>query len=316
MIVLLSEISKCLNKKLQIETVSESLTMIGLEVESIREVSLSSLDPHIVVGNIKKIVKHPNADKLQLCEVDSGEGALDIVCGANNIKVGDNVPLAKIGAKLSKSEKLPNGLNIKKSKIREVESYGMLCSSSELGLGYEYEDGIFILAADLNPGEVISKISDLNDFIIDISVTPNRGDCLSVFGICRGFQLLNIYLGGTLFQDILTQRKDSIMHRDTKEYDQLTHDIDVVDGNLLHKLSGSNRLHVNSVHHQAINAVADKLDIMAMCTEDGVIEALSYRNSPDGKVMGVQWHPEFFYNSRTPLFNTDVLFKEFLGFIK
>ena len=144
MIVLLSEISKCLNKKLQIETVSESLTMIGLEVESIREVSLSSLDPHIVVGNIKKIVKHPNADKLQLCEVDSGEGALDIVCGANNIKVGDNVPLAKIGAKLSKSEKLPNGLNIKKSKIREVESYGMLCSSSELGLGYEYEDGILI----------------------------------------------------------------------------------------------------------------------------------------------------------------------------
>jgi len=190
MIVLLSEISKCLNKKLQIETVSESLTMIGLEVESIREVSLSSLDPHIVVGNIKKIVKHPNADKLQLCEVDSGEGALDIVCGANNIKVGDNVPLAKIGAKLSKSEKLPNGLNIKKSKIREVESYGMLCSSSELGLGYEYEDGIFILPADLNPGEVISKISDLNDFIIDISVTPNRGDCLSVFGICRELSAL------------------------------------------------------------------------------------------------------------------------------
>ena len=96
MIVLLSEISKCLNKKLQIDTVSESLTMIGLEVESIREVSLSSLDPHIVVGNIKKIVKHPNADKLQLCEVDSGEGALDIVCGANNIKVGDNLSLIHI----------------------------------------------------------------------------------------------------------------------------------------------------------------------------------------------------------------------------
>ena len=129
MIVLLSEISKCLNKKLQIDTVSESLTMIGLEVESINEVSLSSLDPNIVVGNIKKIVKHPNADKLQLCNVDSGDGILDIVCGANNINVGDNVPLAKIGAKLSQSEKLPNGINIKKSKIREVESYGMLCSS-------------------------------------------------------------------------------------------------------------------------------------------------------------------------------------------
>ena len=142
------------------------------------------------MGNIKKIVKHPNADKLQLCNVDSGDGILDIVCGANNIKVGDNVPLAKIGAKLSQSEKLPNGLNIKKSKIREVESYGMLCSSSELGLGYEYDDGIFILPADLNPGELISKISDLNDFIIDISVTPNRGDCLSLYGLSRD---LNIF---------------------------------------------------------------------------------------------------------------------------
>ena len=94
MIVLLSEISKCLNKKLQIDTVSESLTMIGLEVESINEVSLSSLDSNIVVGNIKKIVKHPNADKLQLCNVDSGDGILDIVCGANNINVGDNVPVS------------------------------------------------------------------------------------------------------------------------------------------------------------------------------------------------------------------------------
>ena len=137
-----------------------------------------------------------------------------------------------------------------------------------------------------------------------------------IFGICRGFQLLNIYLGGSLYQDILTQRKGSLVHRDPKVYDQLTHGIDVLDGSLLHKLSGSKRLHVNSVHHQGINVVADKLDIMAMCTEDGVIEALSYTGSPEGKVMGVQWHPEFFYNSSTPLFDTDILFKEFLGFIK
>jgi putative glutamine amidotransferase len=136
-----------------------------------------------------------------------------------------------------------------------------------------------------------------------------------VFGICRGFQLLNIYFGGSLFQDILTQREGSLTHRDPKLYDQLTHEIDVIDGSLLDKLCVSKRLHVNSVHHQAINVVADKLDVMAVCTEDEVIEALSYTGSPEGKVMGVQWHPEFFYNSSIPLFDTDILFKEFLSFI-
>lgn len=193
MIILLSELSKYLNKKLEINSVSESLTMIGLEVESIKKVSLASLDENIVVGNIKNIQKHPNADKLQVCTLDLGESTLEIVCGANNIKIGDNVPVAMVGTKLSKSDKLPDGLKIKKSKIRNVESHGMLCSSTELGLAYEYEDGIFILPSELDPGQQLSKIISLDDFIIDISVTPNRGDCLSIFGVCRELSALLNY---------------------------------------------------------------------------------------------------------------------------
>ena len=185
MIILLSELNKVLNKRLEIQLVSEALTMIGLEVEEVSEVKVSALDKNIVVGKIKTIEKHPNADKLQLCSVDSGDELHTIVCGASNIRVGDKVPLAKIGTKLLGTDKFPEGLKIKKSKIRDVESFGMLCSSSELGLQYEFEDGIFILPEDLEVGKKVSEIIELNDYMIDISITPNRGDCLSVYGICR-----------------------------------------------------------------------------------------------------------------------------------
>ena len=164
MIILLSELSKVLNQNLEIQSVSEALTMIGLEVEEVSEVKVSSLDKNIVVGNIKTIEKHPNADKLQLCSVDSGDESYNIVCGASNISVGDKVPLAKIGTKLLGSDKFPEGLKIKNSKIRDIESFGMLCSSMELGLGYEFEDGIFILPEDLEVGRKVCEINELNDY--------------------------------------------------------------------------------------------------------------------------------------------------------
>tara|TARA_B110000438_G_C15813528_1_gene650838 strand:+ start:370 stop:2796 length:2427 start_codon:yes stop_codon:yes gene_type:complete len=185
MIVSLAELSKVLNKKLKIEDVSESLTMMGLEVESVAEATISILDQNIVVGSIKSIQKHPNADKLQVCLVDSGSEVLTVVCGAANIKAGDKVPLAQIGTKFGKSDKFPDGLKIKKTTIRDIESYGMLCSSSELGLGYEFEDGIFILPSEFKTGKQFNKIESLSDYLLDVSITPNRGDCLSVFGICR-----------------------------------------------------------------------------------------------------------------------------------
>ncbi|NSW88432.1 phenylalanine--tRNA ligase subunit beta [bacterium] len=185
MIISLSELNRILDEKLSIDVVSDALTMIGLEVDGVADVDVSHLDSKIVVGKIEKIENHPNADKLQICSVNSGSELLQIVCGGSNIKEGDNVPLAQIGANLKGTDKFPDGLKIKKSKIREIFSYGMLCSSSELGLGYEYEDGIFILPEDLDVGEEVGKLHFLNDSLLDISVTPNRGDCLSYFGVCR-----------------------------------------------------------------------------------------------------------------------------------
>lgn len=185
MIISLYELNRLLNKKFNINVVSEALTMVGLEVDSVKEINVSNLDSKIIVGKIQKIEKHPNADKLQVCLVDTGQEVLNIVCGAKNIHEGDNVPLALIGASLGKNNKLPQGLKIKESKIRDVLSYGMLCSSHELGLGYEFEDGILILPEDSKVGDKISNLNFLNDSLLDISVTPNRGDCLSYFGICR-----------------------------------------------------------------------------------------------------------------------------------
>ncbi len=208
MIILLSELSKLLNQNLEIQSVSDALTMIGLEVEEVSEVKVSSLDKNIVVGNIKTIEKHPNADKLQLCSVDSGDEFYNIVCGASNISVGDKVPLAKIGTKLLGSDKFPEGLKIKKSKIRDIESFGMLCSSMELGLGYEFEDGIFILPEDLEVGRKVCEINELNDYMIDVSITPNRGDCLSIYGICRELSAaLNLKFTNPMLEHDKTYKK-------------------------------------------------------------------------------------------------------------
>ncbi len=127
--------------------------------------------------------------------------------------------------------------------------------------------------------------------------------------------MINIYFGGTLYQDILTERKDSIVHRDPLVYDQLTHDIDIVEGTIMHKLTGKKSVHVNSVHHQGINDKGKNIEILASCKDDQVAEAIHWTGAPDGKVMGVQWHPEFFYNCEKNLFDTDILFRHFLSFI-
>lgn len=185
MIVLLSELSKNFKQKLHIDVVCKTLTMIGLEVESVSEIKASNLNDKIIVGKINSIDKHPNADKLQLCHIETGSETLEVICGASNISKGDFVPLAKIGAILPKSEKMPEGLEIKKTKIRDINSFGMLCSSGELGFNYEFEDGILIFPEDVEVGSKVSSLTFLDDFVIDISITPNRGDCLSVYGICR-----------------------------------------------------------------------------------------------------------------------------------
>lgn len=163
-------------KGLTPEQISEKLTLSGSEVDSLHKPIIYK---NIVVGEIKEIIKHPNADKLQITKTDVGNkngGILQIVCGAPNIKVGQKVPVALIGAKFESFE-------IKKAKIRDIESFGMLCAEDELGLGNDHS-GIMILDKNAKIGQDFSKYLG-SDYVFDIDITPNRGDCLSVIGVAR-----------------------------------------------------------------------------------------------------------------------------------
>ncbi len=152
------------------------LTMGGLEVEEVSRVGEGF--EKVIVGEIESIQRHPNADRLSWVKVKTGQENLSIVCGATNIKEGQKVPLALVGAKL------PNGMEIKRSKIRGVMSEGMLCSEIELGLG-EDASGIMILSPDLPVGSDLGEALGLKDVILNLSITPNRPDCLCVIGVAR-----------------------------------------------------------------------------------------------------------------------------------
>src|SRR5947207_14276093 len=158
------------------EEIADLLTRAGVETKNI-ETRGANID-NVMVSQITASSRHPNADRLTVCEVNDGSGTQrQIVCGATNYKVGDKVPLALPGAKL------PNGTEIRKSKLRGVESEGMLCSAIELGLGSD-ASGLLILSPEAKIG---ASISDLfpNDTILDVEITPNRGDLLSHFGLAR-----------------------------------------------------------------------------------------------------------------------------------
>jgi phenylalanyl-tRNA synthetase beta chain len=152
------------------------LTMGGLEVESATPTGQGF--EKIIVAEIESIRRHPNADRLSLVRVRTPEEKFSIVCGATNIREGQKVPLALVGAKL------PNGVQIKKSKIRGEISEGMLCSEIELGLGQD-ASGIMILDPNLSSGVNLGEALGLSDTVLDISITPNRPDCLCVIGIAR-----------------------------------------------------------------------------------------------------------------------------------
>jgi phenylalanyl-tRNA synthetase beta chain len=158
------------------EDIAELLTRAGIETKKI-ETRGANIDK-VIVSQITASSRHPNADRLTVCEVDDGSGTKrQIVCGATNYKVGDKVPLALPGAKL------PNGTEIRKSKLRGVESEGMLCSPIELGLG-EDASGLLILSPDAKVGAPIADLFQA-DTILDLEITPNRGDLLSHFGLAR-----------------------------------------------------------------------------------------------------------------------------------
>ena len=161
---------------------SDVLTLAGLEVEGYEAVTSLSLSAgnreKILIGQIVACNPHPNADRLKLCQVDVGKRRpLEIVCGAANARAGVRVPVALIGAKLP-------GVKIKKSEIRGVSSSGMLCSAAELGLA-ESSDGLMLLDEDAPVGGSVVEYLQLDDQSIEIDLTPNRGDCLSIIGIAR-----------------------------------------------------------------------------------------------------------------------------------
>jgi phenylalanyl-tRNA synthetase beta chain len=165
------------NPPVSTEELVEQLTMAGLEVDSV-EPAAAGLES-LLVGEVLSVEKHPDADKLKVCQVSIGEDSpLQIVCGAPNVIAGGKYPLAPVGARL------PGDLKIRKNKLRGVESHGMLCSANELGLSEDHE-GLMTLPADAETGQQLQALLGLDDTIIEIDLTPNRGDCLGIEGISR-----------------------------------------------------------------------------------------------------------------------------------
>src|SRR5512135_277935 len=165
------------NPALGSDELAHRLTMSGLEVEE--SVPVAPPFTGIDVEHVLSVAKHPNADKLTVCEVDAGTGAtLNVVCGAPNVAAGIRVPCALEGAVL------PGDFRIKRTTMRGVESQGMLCSARELGLSEDHT-GLLILDAQAPIGQDIRAALDLDDRKLTIKLTPNRADCLSVVGIAR-----------------------------------------------------------------------------------------------------------------------------------
>ena len=161
----------------ELQDLADRITMLGLEVEEIAH-PFAGLDK-VVVGKVVECARHPEADKLSLTTVDAGQGELlPIVCGAPNVAAGQTVAVALVGASL------PNGLTIKKSKIRGAESRGMICAEDELGLG-EGHAGIMVLDPALKAGAPLAQALNLDTEVLEVSITPNRADCLSVLGVAR-----------------------------------------------------------------------------------------------------------------------------------
>ena len=160
------------------QALADRLTMLGLEIEEIKNPFEAIMA--VVVGRVVSREPHPDSDHLSCCVVDVGGPApLPIVCGAANVAAGQLVPVATVGVTL------PGGLTIKKSKIRGQVSEGMICSESELGLAEAKSPGILVLAASCRPGQSLPEALGLDTCVLDVSITPNRADCLSVLGIAR-----------------------------------------------------------------------------------------------------------------------------------
>ena len=170
------------NPDLNCEDLIAQLTMAGLEIDG---VEAAANFEGVVVARIESVAAHPKADKLQVCQVNCGAGVnVQVVCGAPNAREGLVTAFAQVGATL------PGGMNIGQAKLRDVDSFGMLCGGDELGLN-EDSSGIMELSSDATPGQTLNEFYGLDDQIIEVDLTPNRGDCLSLQGLAREVGVLN-----------------------------------------------------------------------------------------------------------------------------
>ena len=171
------------NPAISTDELASQLTMAGLEIDAVEPVAGELTG--VVIGEVINMIAHPDADRLRVCKVTIGESEpLQIVCGAANVRVGLKMPTALVGARL------PNDFKINKSNLRGVESFGMLCSEKELGLSAEAE-GLMELPDDAPVGVNICEYLALDDYCIEVDLTPNRADCLSIEGIAREVAVLN-----------------------------------------------------------------------------------------------------------------------------
>ena len=177
-----SWLRRAVNPSISTADLVAQVTMAGLEVDAVE--SAAPEMSGVVVAEILSVEQHPDADKLRVCQVAGGGEIAQVVCGAPNARAGIKVPFATVGAKL------PGDFKIKKAKLRGVESFGMLCAQTELQLGDD-DDGLWELPTDATVGSDLIDYLELNDNIIEVDLTPNRGDCLSIRGLAREVGVLN-----------------------------------------------------------------------------------------------------------------------------
>ena len=167
---------------LSIDDIVRRLTMAGLEVDGVEPASKPWT--HVVVGEVLSVTQHPDADKLNVCEVTDGESTHQVVCGATNVRAGLKVPFARVGAVIG------DDFRIQQAKLRGVESHGMLCGADELGLSDE-RDGLMELPDHVVTGSDVADFLSLPDDVVEVDLTPNRGDCLSITGLARELGVLS-----------------------------------------------------------------------------------------------------------------------------
>ncbi|WP_249976727.1 phenylalanine--tRNA ligase subunit beta [Vreelandella olivaria] len=182
--------------QLDTQAIADQITMAGLEVDAIE--SVASAFSGVVVAEVLSKERHPDADKLSVCTVNDGSGEpVQVVCGAPNVEVGQKIPFAQVGGVLS------GDFKIKKAKLRGVESRGMICSASELGLAEDTSPGILVLPSSAPVGGNFREYMQLDDMTIEVDLTPNRGDCLSIKGLAREVGVLNrLPVGGPEIQAV------------------------------------------------------------------------------------------------------------------